>query len=196
MSREFGTEIDSLKQDLEEIKALLKAPQRKYPAIRERGEMPEEGNIEIERLKEYARETGNERGIVSYMGFHYSSGRESNWGASYITVNELISMPSDKVSVVLSALGNEQRLAILLALLEQPMTVTKLVEKLGMKTSGQAYHHLNSLLAADLLEEVKDAEKGTYAVKGHRVQGLIMVLAGVNDLIDTTYSTGTWETSL
>jgi hypothetical protein len=61
MSRDFGTEIDSLKQDLEEIKTLLKAPQRKYPAIRERGEMPEGGNIEIEKLKEFARETGNER---------------------------------------------------------------------------------------------------------------------------------------
>jgi hypothetical protein len=51
---------------------------------------------------------------------------------------------------------------------------------------------LKSLIAADLLEEVKNAEKGTYAVKGHRVSGIILIMAGISDLIDPHYSNGEW----
>lgn len=194
MARDFAAELDQLKKDVEEIKKLLKSKKDSVPLQRTRSStMPPEAQKQIDELRIWAEETGNQRGVVSYKGFHYSSGRESHWAASHCTVKELLAMPQDKVATVFSALGNQQRLDILLALLEQPMTVAQLVEKLQMKTTGQAYHHLNSLIAADLLEEVKEAEKGTYAVKGHRVQGIIMALVGVNDLIDITYSSGNWE---
>ena len=92
--------------------------------------------------------------------------------------------------MVLSSLGNQQRWEILLALLNKPMSVAEIVEEFDMKTSGKAYHHLNNLIAADLLEEVKEKK---YAVKGHRVQGIIMIMAGVSDLIDAYYSNGEWN---
>jgi hypothetical protein len=44
---------------------------------------------------------------------------------------------------------------------------------------------------ADIIYE----EKGIYAVKPHRVQGLIMLLAGVWDLTDPRYTHGSWEES-
>lgn len=193
MDRDLGHELDQVKKDIEEIKLLLEQTQRVVNQRIRSSKMPVATQMEIDKLKAWAAETGNQRGVVTYKGFHSSCGRDANWAASHVTVNELLSMPQEKVATVFSSLGNRQRLSILLALLEEPMTVAQLVEKLHMNTTGQVYHHLNNLIAADLLEEAKEAEKGTYAVKGHRVQGIIMALTGVNDLIDTTYSSGDWE---
>ena len=93
------------------------------------------------------------------------------------------------VEKVLSSVGNGQRLAILLALLKKPMTANKLVETLGANTTGQVYHHLKPLVASDIVQE----EKGVYTVIPYRVQGIIMLLAGVWDLINTKYTSGKWE---
>ena len=197
MERDYGIEIDELRKDVAEIKELLKP--KKAEVIKTRStEMSPETKKEIDELKKFAKETDNELGIVSYKGFFVSKNpertHEANWGMENCSVKELMRMPPDKISVVLSSLGNQQRWEILCALLNKPMTVAQIVEEFDMKTSGKAYHHLNNLIAADLLEEIKDknAEKGTYAVKGHRVQGIIMIMAGVSDLIDTYYSNGEW----
>lgn len=61
-----------------------------------------------------------------------------------------------------------------------------------MGTTGQVYHHLKALQAADL---VTQEERGQFAFTGHRAQGLLMLLAGVRDLLDTRYSAGKWTES-
>jgi len=187
--RDLANEIDELRKDIAEIKELVKPQKKPYTTIRSQIAGPE-----IDELKQFANETGNESGVVSYHGFFRSINPEetceSNWGTAHRLVNELMAMPSDKISVVLSSLGNQQRWEILLALLNKPMSVAEIVEEFDMKTSGKAYHHLNNLIAADLLEEVKEKK---YAVKGHRVQGIIMIMAGVSDLIDAYYSNGEWN---
>ena len=54
------------------------------------------------------------------------------------------------------------------------------------------YHQLKSLLAADLV--VEDVEnRGSYVIQAHRVQGIIMLLAGVSDMLDPEYTQGSWE---
>lgn len=196
MERDYGIEIDELRKDIAEIKELLNTS-KKVQTIRST-KMSGESKEKIEELKKFAKETDNELGVVSYDGFFKSESslgtRESNWGTAHCCVKKLFEIPSDKISVVLSSLGNQQRWEMLCALLKKPMTVAQIVEEFDMKTSGKAYHHLNNLIAADLLEEIKDknAEKGTYAVKGPRVQGIIMIMAGVSDLIDPYYSKGEW----
>jgi hypothetical protein len=47
------------------------------------------------------------------------------------------------------------------------------------------YHHLKPLIAADLVTQDR---RGSYVIQPHRVQGVIMLLAGVADLVDTTYT--------
>jgi len=197
--RDYGAEIDELRKDIAEIKEMLKPQSKKEKRIREviSSEMNPESQAKIDKLKEFAKDTDNELGVVSYHGFFQSQNpsvtHESMWGMENCCVKNLMAMPQDKISVVLSSLGNQQRWEILCAILNNPMTVNQIVEKFDMKTSGKAYHHLNNLIAADLVEEDKNSEKGTYAVKGHRVQGIIMIMAGVADLIDTHYSNGKWE---
>ena len=194
--RNYGLEIDELKKDIAEIKELLISKKEwVIKKMRKSADIPPEAKAEMEKLETHAKETGNETGMVKYHGFVELGNRGAYWYPRHRVVEELMAMPSEKISVVLSSLGNQQRWEILCALLNKPMTVAEIVEKFDMKTSGKAYHHMNNLIAADLLEEVKgkDTDKGTYAVKGHRVQGIIMLMAGVSDLIDTKYSNGEWE---
>ena len=75
------------------------------------------------------------------------------------------------------------------------MTVAMLVEKCGFNSTGQVYHHLKPLIAADLVFEVEQGDRGVYAVKPHRVQGIIMLLAGISDLVDTDIHKVTEETT-
>jgi DNA gyrase subunit B len=197
MERNYGIEIDELRKDVAEIKELL-MPQKKEQIVKQalqKSSMNEQSKERIEELKKWAKETDNELGAVSYDGFFELGTRGSYWGTEHRTMKELMKMPPEKISIVLSSLGNQQRWEILCALLNEPMTVAQIVEKFDMKTSGKAYHHLNNLIAADLLEEVKDknAEKGTYIVKPPLVQGIIMIMVGVWDLIDSKYNNGEWN---
>ena len=67
-----------------------------------------------------------------------------------------------------------------------------MVSDCGYSSTGQVYHHLKPLLAADLVVEDKH-QRGCYIVQPHRVQDLIMLLAGVADLVDGTYTQGRLE---
>ncbi|HBI71688.1 MAG TPA: hypothetical protein DEG06_08805 [Lachnospiraceae bacterium] len=74
------------------------------------------------------------------------------------------------------------------------MTVAQLVEECGYNSTGQVYHHLKPLIAADLIaEDVENADRGVYVVQPHRVQGIIMLLAGISDMLDPQYTQGDWE---
>ena len=70
--------------------------------------------------------------------------------------------------------------------------VSELVNDCGYSSTGQVYHHLKPLLTADLVTEDK-SHRGTYIIQPHRVQGLIMLLAGIADLVDGTYTQGQME---
>ncbi len=91
---------------------------------------------------------------------------------------------------MLAALGHRQRLLLLKAILQRPASVAELVERLGMGTTGQAYHHLHLLQAADLIEQ---EARGQFSFKGHRVPGFLTLLAGIWDMLDPQYSVGAWS---
>ena len=94
----------------------------------------------------------------------------------------------------MACIGSRDRLGILLSILKKPMTVAQLVEECGYNSTGQVYHHLKPLLAADLITEDKKNEgKGVYVIQPHRVQGILMLLAGISDMVDPTYTQGQWE---
>jgi len=87
--------------------------------------------------------------------------------------------------------GSNDRLNMLLAILRKPRTVAELVSDCGYTSTGQVYHHLKPLIAADLVME--DHRRGSYVIRPHRVQGVIMLLAGVADLVDGAFTQGTVE---
>jgi len=213
MERDYGAEIDELKEELKKASALFgeflskqygqpqqEQPQEERYPYKNDKVWPMRHMHPDPRLSSMMNELcetvdGNsETGAVTYMGVFTSGGRQSNWIRNGIGTDSLLALVDSKsAGTVLQSIGNSDKLALLVALLREPMTVAQMVEKCGFNTTGQVYHHLRPLIAADIVEEVKEGnERGVYAVKYHRVQGIIMLLAGIADLIDPFFSNGTW----
>ena len=132
-------------------------------------------------------------GMITYLGVFASGGRQSNWIKDGVHTDDLLALAENHTAEkVLRCLGNSDRLNILLAILRKPMSVAELVQTCGLNTTGQAYHHMKPLLTADLITE-DEHNKGVYIVQPHKVQGIIMLLAGICDMVDETYTKGCWE---
>ena len=132
-------------------------------------------------------------GCITHLGVFASGGRQSNWVKHEVNTDALLALiESNAAAKVLACIGSNERLNLLLALLREPRSAANLVEDCGYNTTGQVYHHLRPLLAADLVVEDAHA-RGKYCVQPHRVSGIIMLLAGISDMLDTKYSQGKWD---
>ena len=225
--RNLEMEMDSLKNDLREIKELLLGG-KKHSDDKRESEKPLDIDEKIEEEEEtetvvtvhthinsyYKTLTGDDwhddnpeteelgpmldrfenicyenmdSGKVSYLGVfaNDSSRRKFSWIKHGLRTDELLNLIETRAAEkVLNCIGNNDRLNILLAILKKPMTVAELVSNGGYNSTGQVYHHLKPLIAADLVAEDKNLEKGTYAVQAHKVQGIIMLLAGIHDMFE------------
>jgi DNA gyrase subunit B len=192
MERNYGAEIDSLKKELEELKELIASfvrgtvkPDTAKPLknVRQMKNMHPDKRLS-EKMEELCALTDKKgvTGMVTYLGVYSSGGRQSNWIRNEVCTDDLLALIENRTAEkVLNCIGSSDRLNILLALLRKPMSVAEIVSECGLNSTGQAYHHMKPLLAADLI------------VQPHKVQGIIMLLAGICDLVDETYSKGTWD---
>lgn len=216
MERNYGKEIDDLKEQMENLQNTI-SPQleelrtmvqkltpnkpstgtpstKKLERVHAMQDMHPDSRLNelMEELCSKTQESGRS-GLVAYLGVYNSGGRQSNWIRSTVPAEDLLSLIENGVaSKVLACIGNANRLAILLAILREPKTVASLVEECGFGSTGQVYHHMKPLLAADMIVE-DEHQKGVYIVQPHKVQGIIMLLAGISDMVDETYTQGTWE---
>ena len=206
MENEFKTEVENLRKEMEELRELFmrfignqttkthneeNTPLKTVQMMNNMHPDPKLSDIMSDLCM--VTDEKNRTGSVTYLGVFTSAGRQSNWIQNEVNVDDLLSLIENKsAATVLQCIGNNDRLSLLLALLRTPMTVAAMVEKCGFNTTGQVYHHLKPLIAADLVYEVEQAERGVYAVKFYRVQGIIMLLAGISDLLDTLHSQGSW----
>lgn len=132
-------------------------------------------------------------GQITYLGVVASGGRQSNWVRNDVSVDGLFSLGENGslVEKVLACIGSADRMKLLISLLRKPQTVAQLVEAGGYSSTGQVYNLLKPLIAATLVEE-NTSRRGQYIVVPDRVQGIVMLLAGINDLVDPTYHQGNW----
>ncbi len=210
MERNFGDELDTLKKQMNDmqsaIMAVLKqiapnlspsATGRPNPTVGHVEKMaqmhPDERISSIVSDLEDACGTDGSTGRITYMGVFASGGRQSTWVKNSLNTDGLLALIENRTAeTVLACIGSNDRLNMLLAILRKPRTVAELVSDCGFSSTGQVYHHLKPLLAADLVVEDK-AHRGSYIIQPHRVQGIIMLLAGVADLVDGTYTQGQME---
>ena len=245
MDRDYGAELDALKNEMAEIKTLLAGLGATFAnnvakELNQRGKtfsVEHDGNRDVaakwlekgvritengverdappgarsiypmirmhpdkrladmmEELCWHADESGA-TGMVTYLGVFASGGRQSNWIQNEINTDGLLNVVENRTAEkVLACIGSNDRLNLLLSILKQPQSVAKLVESGQYSSSGQVYHHLKPLLAANLAME-SATERGTYYVVPHRVQGIIMILAGISDLADPKFTTGSWDSA-
>ena len=194
MNRNYGKEIDEINGQLAEIKNLLtelaKQPQKRDVAkplknIEPMRNMHPDKRLSemMEELCEKTDENGN-TGFITYLGVFSSGDRQSNWISNQVNTDRLLELIESNIAAkVLACIGNNDRLNMLLALLRAPRTAAQLVEECGYNTTGQVYHHLKPLIAANIVSEDKGASKGTYFVRPQQVRGIIMLLAGVHDMV-------------
>ena len=218
MERDYGQEIDGLKQELGEMRDQLTSvldlltasaselkglgDQRKHGLdgreyvghVQKMKRMHPDPNInalmdECENACGQDGDTGN----ITYLGVFASGGNQSSWVKKGVSGNDLLSLAENGTAKsVLACIGSQEKLNILTALLRKPSNVAQLVEKCGFGSTGQVYHHLKPLLAADLICELR-TRKGYYEVSAHRVQGIVMILCGIADLTDSRYGLSRFE---
>ncbi|MDE7176681.1 MAG: winged helix-turn-helix domain-containing protein [Lachnospiraceae bacterium] len=211
MDRDYGKEIDALKEQMENLQNMV-SPQLDELRDMMAELLPNKSSTEklervyvmhgmhpdsrlSEQMEElcYKAEEKGISGLVTYLGVYNSGGRQSNWIRNSVSTDELLPLiESGMASKVLACIGNSNRLGMLLEILREPSTVASLVKKCGFGSTGQVYHHLKPLLAADIVVE-DEHQKGVYIIQPHKVQGIIMLLAGISDMVDETYTQGTWE---
>jgi len=206
MERDYGAELDALREEISKISQLLKniAPQTK-PLKTEKSEFAGEFqkmpnmhpdpllNELMDRVISVADEDGA-TGAITCVGVFSSGGRQSNWIRNELETDSLLALAESRTAErVLSGVGSGDRLRILVALLRKSRTVEELVEICSFGSTGQAYHHIRALQNADIVRTGEE-QRGIYYVTPHRVEGIIMLLAGISALIDSEYSSGTFET--
>lgn len=214
MERDYGKEIDSLREQmenfqntvspqLEELRTMVQEllpdkPAAKKP-VKSRATPAMHPDDRLNELMDELEQKTAERngsGLIAYLGVYQSGGQQSNWIRSTVPTEDLLSLIESGIAgKVLACIGNANRLAILLEILRGPKTVAALVEKCGFGSTGQVYHHMKPLLAADIVVE-DEHQKGFYVIQPHKVQGVIMLLAGISDMVDETYTQGTWDSAV
>lgn len=202
MSKDYDQEIDSLKKQMNEMQKMLEtltgtkcnAKHEKVGHVEKMPGLHPNAHVSacLDELENTVGASG-QTGAITYLGVFSSSGRQSTWVKHCINTDELLELIANNAAEkVLSCLGNSDRLNILLALLKKPMSVAELVTECHLNSTGQAYHHMKPLLAADL---IKENTKGIYIVQPYKVQGIIMLLAGISDMYDETYAQSNWEST-
>ncbi len=209
MERNLATELDTLKQQMNDMKDMLAKvlppqfdaeklvqladDQQDAPLtachVEKMTGMHPDGRISslISDLEDHCGENGS-TGRITYMGVFASGGRQSTWVKNDLNTDNLLSLIENRTAEkILACVGSNDRLNMLLAILRKPRTVAEMVSDCGYSSTGQVYHHLKPLLAADLVAEDLH-RRGSYIIQPYRVQGLIMLLAGIADLVDSTYT--------
>lgn len=81
-----------------------------------------------------------------------------------------------QIAELLKVLANENRLLILCALMQQPMTVGEIAKFVPNITQSALSQHLALLKAHSILDFKKSGQSVTYYIADHRVEEIIHVL--------------------
>jgi DNA-binding transcriptional ArsR family regulator len=81
-----------------------------------------------------------------------------------------------KIARLLKVLANENRLLIFCALMDDPLSVGQIAEKIQAITQPALSQHLAILKAHGILDSVKSGQSITYSIADHRVEQIIRAL--------------------
>ncbi|MBO3804150.1 MAG: helix-turn-helix transcriptional regulator [Candidatus Brockarchaeota archaeon] len=173
---ELELRISKLESRIQELEA------SKESAVVEGGEEPWEAAEIGKVVKKWY--DAVKRGVI------VSATREELGGwANASEVQSLTKLPLDRVVFLLSPFSSEQRLRILLLLLEYPKASTDLSKTTGFE-GGQLYHHLEELMEAKYVEKVY---KGKYRLTEMGRWALYNVLNTAQHLINFPGNAATAE---
>ncbi|MFB9325090.1 ATP-binding protein [Paenibacillus aurantiacus] len=192
-TRDYGAELDWLHRQVAELR---EAMQRMAPRIAEE-ELGQRTAGETDGMEAAAHGAGaltlaEGAGGISYAGRYGALQPPLYWETQERRAEQLLGIDSEKAAKVLGAIGHKQRLDILLAALQGPITGGELLERLGMGTTGQLYHHIKPLVGANLLQQ--EERGGRYSLPANRVLPLLLLLAAAGELLDSSDYLTVFET--
>jgi DNA gyrase subunit B len=185
--------LDALRGDIQELaesfaafRAQVSAQQAAAAAEHHKqstvGQAAASTNTEI--LEMRGAESGSQ-GYVGSFGYYQpvSGNGEAHlyrWSLEERPVEDILTFPIDEYAQVLAAIGHKQRLGILLMILAKPATANDVVSELSLGTTGAAYHHLNVLQAAGLVEQQR---RGVFTIVLAKIPALLTILASLSGTI-------------
>lgn len=196
MKRNYGKEIDTLRDELQRLSQLIEKGISPVPGTGEQASQAKEVlnkmNEKVPRAKELLKEAEKNGWLGAINSYSAFSCNDHGYFSDLpsVSADSLLERDNDLMARVLSTFAHKQRLAILKTILIKPMSASEILEKLNMGTTGQVYHHINALLSVDMITQNDD---GKYAFKGHRVHAFLLILAGVNHVLSERYSKGNWS---
>lgn len=113
-------------------------------------------------------------GEVLWAGSYWPSGELSFGWEERRSVEDLLAVADDRLARVLAAFASPARLALVKALLGGERSTGELMAGLGLRTTGQLYHHLNNLIAAGV---VVQRARNRYGLNPARLRLVLAVLA-------------------
>lgn len=185
--------LDSLRGDIQELaesfaafRAQVSAQQA--AAAAERQKQGTTGQAAASTAARTLEMQGAESGSQGYVGsFGYYQPVTGNgeahiyrWSLEERPVEDILAFPIDEYAQVLAAIGHKQRLSILLMILAKPATANDVVTELSLGTTGAAYHHLNVLQAAGLVEQQR---RGVFTIVLAKIPALLTILASLSGTI-------------
>ncbi|MDQ6423227.1 ATP-binding protein [Paenibacillus sp. LHD-117] len=179
LTRDYGKELDSLKQQLDQLQASFERF-----ANQASRQSPLPGNGSGRQLHAEDVQDPQDMGAFYFSGQFKGENGRYKWEPQERSVRRLLDLDGDKTAKILSALGHKQRIDILRAVLQEPLTGAELVDRLNMGTTGQLYHHIKALQGADLLAQ--EERGGKYTFPGHRALPFLLLLAAASELLDTS----------
>ena len=190
MTRDYGQEIDQLREELREIKEMLR-PKEEDPRtlIQKIPDMHPDPHIQqiLSQLEDTCEEK-NQNGAITWG--YASGGRQSTWIRHQVNADDLLKLIENRMAERCYIYWQQRPPQLLLRV--QKTDGCPIGGRRGL--TGQVYHHLKPLIAADLIVEDPNSEtRGTYIVQPHRVQGIIMLLAGISDMLDPSFTKGEWH---
>ena len=187
MTRDYGKEIDNIREQLDEIKDLLVGNKKNLPATPTNTRVTadeDEDRVQNETL-EILRKRVQDDGVSAAMtcsGILSSDKGTMSWVTIFSGLDRFTELiETNAADKVIACIGNEDRVGILLSLLNAPKTAAQLVDACGYRSTGRIYHLLKPLLAADLVKEDGD-QRGVYVINGKRIPGVMMMLEGIRQL--------------
>ena len=121
---------------------------------------------------------GGSSSTLLYAGIGGWGGRTLAWQMER-TWEDVRAGPPEPSAALFAALGNPTRVRITAELLAGPRTTAELSQCLDQPSSGQLFHHLKDLLAANVIHQ---PVRGTYAVREQHVIALLTLLSAAMDL--------------
>ncbi|WP_409347126.1 ATP-binding protein [Paenibacillus sp. MBLB4367] len=188
--RDLYAEMDALHAKMELLSGIVQKLDRRLagqtlPAGSRADEWHGAGGLAGIPLEDGHEQDASSEGGLYYAGRYRSKQRDYRWTPQERQVRGLLELDGEKAAKIIGALGHKQRLDLLRAVMQEPLTGAELVERLNMGTTGQLYHHIKALQGAGLL--VQEERGGRYLLPDERALPLLLLLAAAADLLDTSH---------